>query len=110
LKQLVSLAAITARKLGCDKSEETFRRAFTRIAPTSERQNRAEKMPYYLYMRAAGGTETKLDRAYNSIEDAMSPACGALRAHGITDAWVVDENGMKHADLEAIKEYCSQKT
>ncbi len=67
-------------------------------------------MPYYLYMRAAGGTETKLDRAYNSIEDAMTPACGALRARGITDAWVVDENGMKHADLEAIKEYCSQKT
>jgi hypothetical protein len=70
----------------------------------------AEKMPYYLYMRAAGGTETRLDRAYNSIEDAMTPACGALRARGITDAWVVDENGMKHADLEAIKEYCSQKT
>ncbi len=59
-------------------------------------------MPYYLYMRAAGGTETRLDRAHNSIEDAMTPACGALRARGITDAWVVDENGMKHADLEAI--------
>ena len=33
-------------------------------------------MPYYLYMRAAGGTETRLDRAYNSIEDAMTPHVG----------------------------------
>jgi len=42
-------------------------------------RERAEKMPYYLYMRAAGGTETRLDRAYNSIEDADPSMWGTTR-------------------------------
>jgi hypothetical protein len=52
LKQLVSLAAIKAKRHSGGHLQGSRQQ--------SERQNRAEKMPYYLYMRAAGGTETKL--------------------------------------------------
>jgi hypothetical protein len=59
-------------------------------------------------MRFSGTTGTQADVATpsDSLEDAMNVACPALR-YGATDAWVVDDDGKKLADFEAIKKHCA---
>jgi hypothetical protein len=62
-------------------------------------------MAYYLHFITAAGTLTVDANPYDSVASAMTIACPALR-YGATNAWIVDHDGKKCADFEAIKKHC----
>ena len=65
-----------------------------------------KKVRYHLHFITAAGTQADVATPSDSLEDAMNVACPALR-YGATDAWVVDDDGKKWADFEAIKKHCA---
>ena len=65
-----------------------------------------KKVRYHLHFITAAGTQADVATASDSLEDAMNVACPAL-GYGATDAWVVDDDGKKWADFEAIKKHCA---
>ena len=66
-----------------------------------------QRMPFYLHITTAGGSETRLASPFSFIEDAMTVACAALR-HDARDAWVEDNNGNVVADFVEIQGYCER--
>ena len=64
-------------------------------------------MVYYTRTKSPAGT-LSLDAApaYKTLSDAMSALCEPLKRGSATDAWVDDHDGVKRADLTAIKRHC----
>jgi len=62
-------------------------------------------MVYRLHFITAAGTSDINANPFDSIESAMTAARPAL-CYGAIDAWVVDDEGKKCADFEAIKKHC----
>ena len=62
-------------------------------------------MVYRLHFITAAGTSNINANPFDSIESAMTAARPALR-YGAIDAWVVNDQGEKCADFEAIKKHC----
>ena len=65
-----------------------------------------KKVRSHLHFITAAGTQADVATPSDSLEDAMNVACPAL-GYGATDAWVVDDDGKKWADFEAIKKHCA---
>jgi hypothetical protein len=59
-----------------------------------------KKMRYHLHFITAAGTQADVATPSDSLED-------AALGYGATDAWVVDDDGKKWADFEAIKKHCA---
>ena len=59
-------------------------------------------MNYRLHITTKRGLQTVVGTPCDLLERAIDGAWGALR-HGAIDAWVLDEEGNRCADLETIK-------
>ena len=64
-----------------------------------------KKMRYHLHFITAAGTQADVATPSDSLEDAMN-----VHGYGATDAWVVDDDGKKWADFEAIRKHCAGLT